>query len=57
MKRRYKIFDWAGNECFGGITFDDFEDAWGFLYEKFSNGDEDNTFDDYFVLVDKSYVP
>lgn len=57
MKRRYKIFDWAGNECFGGITFDDFEDAWGFLYEKFPNGDEDNTFDDYFVLVDKSYVP
>lgn len=46
---KYIIRDWAGNLCFHGKEFPTFEDAWGFLYEKFPNGDEDRTFDDYFV--------
>lgn len=47
---RYEIRDWANNLCFKGKTFPSFEDAWGFLYETFPNGDEDRTFDDYFVV-------
>lgn len=46
---KFIIKDWAGNVCFGGIEFDDFESAWGFIYEKFPNEGEDKTFDDYFV--------
>jgi hypothetical protein len=30
---KYKIIDWAGNVCFHGKTFPDFEDAWGFIRE------------------------
>jgi hypothetical protein len=45
------IKDWANNICFKGKTFESFEDAWGFLYEMFPNGDDDRTFDDYFVEV------
>ena len=29
----FKIKDWAGNVCFDGKTFPDFESAWGFIYE------------------------
>lgn len=47
--KKFIIKDWAGNICFNGIEFEDFESAWGFIYEKFPNGDEDRTFDDYFV--------
>jgi hypothetical protein len=32
---KYVIEDWAGNTCFGGKTFESFNEAWGFLYEKF----------------------
>ena len=57
---KYIIKDWAGNvldytgvfklpEFAVPMEFDDFEDAWGFLYETFPNVDEDGTFDDYFV--------
>lgn len=46
---KFIIKDWADNICFNGLEFDDFEDAWGFIYEKFPDGDEDRTFDDYFV--------
>lgn len=46
---RYVIKDWTGKECFHGKRFKTFDDAWGFLLETFPNGDDDNTFDDYFV--------
>ena len=46
---KYIIKDWIDNLCFNGIEFDSFEDAWGYVYEKFPNGD-DGTFDDYFVV-------
>ena len=36
----YYIKDWAGNTCFNGKTFDDFEDAWGFIRE-FHDGDDE----------------
>lgn len=32
---------------FGGITFDSFEDGWGWIYENVS--EEDNAYDDLFV--------
>ena len=36
-KKKYEIIDWASNEMFGGKQFDSFEEAWGFLYEKFDH--------------------
>lgn len=47
------IQDWTGKRCFTEMTFDSFEDAWGFLYETFPNGDDDQTFDDYFVVPEE----
>ena len=44
---KFIINDWAGNVCFHGITFETFEDAWGYIYENVP--DEDNAYDDYFV--------
>jgi hypothetical protein len=35
---------------FEGKTFETYDDGWSFLYEKFPDGDADNTFDDYFVV-------
>lgn len=44
---KFIIIDWASNVLFNGKEFDDFEDAWGFLYETFPDEDE---FDDYDVI-------
>ncbi len=38
---RYIIRDWANNVCFKGKTFKTFEEAWGFLYEKYDHLDEE----------------
>lgn len=46
---KFIIKDWAGNICFKGIQFESFEDAWGYIYELFPEGDEDQTYDEYFV--------
>ena len=32
MKVQYIIYDWAGNKPFGDKTFNDFEDAWSYIY-------------------------
>ena len=48
---KYIIKDWIDNTCFNGKEFESFEDGWGFLYELYPNGDDDRTFDDYFVVV------
>ncbi len=48
-QKKYIIKDWAGNICFHGKEFKTFEDGWAFIYEKFPNGADDGTFDDYFV--------
>lgn len=48
---KFIIRDWMGNICFGGKEFESFEDGWEFLYEKFPDGDDDRTYDDYFVVV------
>jgi len=37
----FMIKDWAGNICFNGQEFEDFEDAWGFVYEFYRYLDED----------------
>jgi hypothetical protein len=48
---KYQILDWAGNVCFDGVLFDSFEDAWGFLFEKYPNGEDDNSsLEDYQVV-------
>lgn len=50
MMPKYIIRDWCYNICFNGKEFDTFEDAWGFIYETFPNGEEDGTFDEYEVI-------
>jgi hypothetical protein len=48
-KDRWIIIDWANNLVnTGGATFDSFEDGWGWIYEHVP--DEDNAYDDYFVV-------
>jgi hypothetical protein len=37
---KWIIKDWAGNHCFPKEEFKDFEDAWGFLYEKYPEDEE-----------------
>jgi hypothetical protein len=38
------IKDWAGNYPFGRKTFPDFETAWGFLYEQYSEVESEDEF-------------
>lgn len=44
--KQFIIKDWADNILFNGKTFEDFEDAWGYIYETFP---EEDDFEDYFV--------
>ena len=37
---KYIIKDWTGKVCFHGKTFDDFEDAWGFIREFHADDEE-----------------
>lgn len=48
--RSFKIYDWAGNEMNWG-TFKEFEDAWGFIYDKFRHlgDDAEDEFGEYEV--------
>jgi hypothetical protein len=39
-KEKWIIKDWAGNHVFPQEEFGDFEDAWGFLYEKYPEDEE-----------------
>src|SRR5208282_1594926 len=39
-KEKWIIKDWAGNHCFPKEKFDHFDDAWGFLYEKYPDDEE-----------------
>jgi len=41
---KFKILDWAGNECISHESFPTFEDAWGAIYEYFDKL-EDAEFD------------
>lgn len=50
---KYIIEDWAGNHLFKGKEFDSFEDGWDFLYNKFPNVQDEDFFDDYFVILKK----
>jgi len=49
------IMDWIGNICFGGKTFDYFEDGWSYIYEndpeppRDSERWQDGWYDDYYV--------
>lgn len=45
---KYIIVDWMNNTMFNGQTFDDFEDAWEFIYQNIE--DNDNDYDDVFVI-------
>ena len=42
MKKMYAIYDWAGNLIQEG--FEDFEDAWGHIMEKFPNEEDHQEF-------------
>ena len=53
---KYIVYDWAGNLMNFG-QFDDFEDAWGFIYEKFDHLSEqafDEEMQEYQVLNKES---
>lgn len=50
---KFKITDWAGNDCISKLEFETFEDAWGVIYEKFadlSDEDAEEQFGDLFVV-------
>lgn len=48
--KKFIIKDWINNTCFFGKTFDSFEDAWEYIYEKDPNEKEDEYYyDDYYV--------
>lgn len=45
------IIDWTGRVLFNGQEFEDFETAWGFIYENIPEEYEgDGTYDDVFVV-------
>jgi hypothetical protein len=50
---KYIIKDWADNACFQGRQFDNFDDAWGYIYELY-DGLSENEFDaqmgEYWVM-------
>lgn len=48
-KPRSIIKDWAGNICFGGKDFKDFDDAESFLCEKL-NDDYETDRQEYFIV-------
>ena len=48
MEKTFIIQDWMSNILFNGKTFGSFEEGWGFIYENVA--DEDNAYDDYYVL-------
>lgn len=46
------ICDWAGNRCFGEVSFPSFEDAWCYLYARFESlpdADFEAEMGEYFV--------
>ena len=52
---KWVILDWTGQLCFGGKTFDTFDDGWAYIWEH-DPEPEPNTsvwksgwFDDYYV--------
>lgn len=47
---KWVVIDWTGRELTDFGEFEYFEDGWGAIYEKFPNGHDDHTFDDYFVV-------
>lgn len=50
---KFIIKDWAGNVCFKGREFEDFEDAWGFIYEFH---DDEEYYQEYEVIGVESWL-
>lgn len=50
-KLKFKIVDWAYNDCFQGRIFDSFEDAWDFILETFPNDETGEDLGEYEVVV------
>lgn len=46
---KYHIYDWAGNLCFHGVSFDSFEDAEDWLCEKLGD-DYETDRQEYYIL-------
>ena len=50
MKKKFAIYDWAGNRLFKDELFDTFEDGWTFIYMNVSEEYEgDGAYDDLYV--------
>ena len=53
----YQIQDWTGKICFGGKTFESFEEGWDHIYQNDPEHEEgslewiDGWYDDYYVEV------
>lgn len=46
----YQIQDWTGKICFGGKTFNSFEEGWDHIYKNDEQPeDDDHYYDDYYV--------
>ena len=51
--KKWIIIDWAYNRLFPKMEFESFEDGWDFIYENIE--DEDNAYDDIFVILEEDY--
>ena len=52
MSIKFEIQDWTGKVCFGGVTFESFDEAWGYIYENDpqpEGDDSEHYYDDYHV--------
>ena len=57
---KYIIIDWANNQLRSGIDglpleFEDFEDAWDFIYNTDQFGEDD--YQDLYVIEQSEYTP
>lgn len=50
---KWVIVDWTNRRLFKTCIFDSFEDGWEFIYETIP--DEDNSYDDVFVITLEEY--
>lgn len=46
---KYGIFDYANNRCFSTEDFEDFDDAWDYVFKNVE--DTNNAYSDYYVLA------
>lgn len=52
MKRRYYIYDWAGNQLYTHGSFKSFDDAWAYIMTNWHSEDE---YDELFVYTEDEF--